>query len=91
MLKENTQSLCHTHRRTSGAGGLCEALDVQGGGDVVLYGALVPPNNPTDGFSQSSQVKKHLQSRTHLGRVLEQTHTQGHARTHAYERDRLLF
>lgn len=61
-----------TPTQTSEVSRLRQALDVQGAGDVVLYGGLVAPHHGADGFPQAAQVVEDLQGRAHLSGVLEE-------------------
>lgn len=61
-----------TPTQTSEVSWLRQALDVQGAGDVVLYGGLVAPHHGADGFPQAAQVVEDLQGRAHLSGVLEE-------------------
>lgn len=57
---------------TSEVNRLRQALDVQGAGDVVLYGGLVAPHHGANGFPQAAQVVEDLQGCAHLSGVLEE-------------------
>lgn len=57
---------------TSELSRLRQALDVQGAGDVVLYGGLVASHHGADGFPQAAQVVEDLQGCAHLSGVLEE-------------------
>lgn len=57
-------------RLTSGVSWLCQAFDVKGTSDVVLYGGLVTPNHMADGFSEITQIIEDLKGCANLGWVL---------------------